>query len=146
LTLLQNVLDVGKGSARVDFPLPRLGGAAVGIAGPATTAFATGPRTLAATVTTIAAVAAIALGHSRFLRLLGREPRIGGVEGVPVVVGIRLLVLVGLEKVGCVQEGAFLQAYVDEGRLDAGQDCFNPSFVNVAYGTPVVGPVHQQFD
>ena len=45
-----------------------------------------------------------------------------------------------------MEEGAFFQAYVNEGRLDTGQDCFNPSLVNISNGPPVVGTVHQQFD
>jgi hypothetical protein len=44
-----------------------------------------------------------------------------------------------------VQEGAFFQAYVNEGGLDAGQDGFNPSLVDVPNGAPVIGSVHQQF-
>jgi hypothetical protein len=131
----------------VHFALAWLGaGATVGISGPATT-------TLAATAavpaipcaSAIPAVPAVILGRDSLLRLLDCEPRIGGVEGVSVFVGI-LLVLVGLEEIGGVQESAFFQAYVNEGRLDAGQNCFNPTLVNVSNGAPVVGPVHQQFD
>ena len=40
---------------------------------------------------------------------------------------VLLLVLFGLEEVGGVQEGALLEADVDERRLDPGKDGFNPS-------------------
>jgi len=99
----------------------------------------------AATVPAVTTIASIPLGNRRLLRLLGGEPRIRGVEGVSVFVGI-LLVLVGFEEIGGVQESAFFQAYVNEGRLDAGQNRFNPTLVNVSNGAPVVGTVHQQFD
>ncbi len=119
-------------------------GAPAGISRPATPALpATAPG--ASTIPPVSTIASISLGNGGLLRLLGGEPRIGSVEGVSVFVGI-LLVLVGLEEIGGVQEGAFLQAYVNERRLDAGQDCFNPSLVNVSNGPPVVGTVHQQFD
>jgi len=127
----------------VHFALARLG-ATVGISSPATPAFpAATPDS--STIPAVPAIASIPLGNRRLLRLLDGERRIGGVEGVSVFVGI-LLVLVGLEEIGGVQEGAFLQAYINERRLDAGQDCFNPSLVDVANGPPVVGPVYQQFD
>jgi len=118
-------------------------GTTVGISCPAIPAL---PTTAAvAAIPASSASSAVTLGRDSVLRLLDCEPRLGGVEGISVLVGI-LLVLVGFEEIGGVQESAFFQAYVNEGRLDAGQNRFNPTLVNVSNGAPVVGTVHQQFD
>jgi len=128
----------------VHFALARLGGGTtVGISSPSTTTLAA--TAAAPAIPCASAIPAVTLGRDDLLRLLDCEPRIGGVEGVSVFVGI-LLVLVGFEEIGGMEEGAFFQAYVNEGRLDTGQDCFNPSLVNISNGPPVVGTVHQQFD
>ena len=63
-----------------------------------------------------------------------------------VLASSRLLVLVRLEQVRGVEEGALLQADVHEGGLNAGQHRFDPAEVDVADRAPVVGAIHQQLD
>ena len=57
-----------------------------------------------------------------------------------------LLVLLRLEQIGGVEERALFLADVDEGRLDARQNGFDPAEIDVADGAPVVGTVDQQLD
>ena len=55
-----------------------------------------------------------------------------------------LLVLVRLEQIRGVEEGALFLTDVHEGRLDAGQHRFDPTQVDVADGAPMVRAVHEQ--
>ena len=59
---------------------------------------------------------------------------------------VRLLVLVRLQQVGRVEEGALLLTDVDERRLDAGENRFDSAEVDVADRAPMVGAVDQQLD
>ncbi len=59
---------------------------------------------------------------------------------------VRLLVLVRLQQVGGVEEGALLLPDVHERGLNAGQHRFDPAEVDVADRAPVVGAIHQQLD
>ena len=65
---------------------------------------------------------------------------------VGVLVGRLIVVLVGLEEIGGVEEGALLLTDVHERGLDSGEDGFDPSEVDVADGAAVVGTVDQQLD
>ena len=79
----------------------------------------------------------------------GRASR-GGVRGIGLVglVGLLLglVVLVRLQQVRGVEEGALLLADVDEGRLDTGQHRLDPTQVDIADGAAMVRPVHQELD
>ena len=55
-----------------------------------------------------------------------------------------VLVLIGLEQVGGVEEGALFLTDVHEGGLNARQHRLDPAEVDVADGPPVVGAIHQQ--
>ena len=77
-------------------------------------------------------------------RLGRRRIGLGLLLGLGVLDG--LLVLVRLEEVGGVEEGALLLTDVDEGRLDAGQHRLDPSEVDVADRAAMVGTVDQQLD
>jgi hypothetical protein len=57
-----------------------------------------------------------------------------------------LLVFIGLEQVGGVEEGALFQADVHEGGLDAWQNRFNAAEIDVSNGSPVIRTIHEQFD
>ena len=75
----------------------------------------------------------------------GLRPYRGGlVRLVVAVIGIRLLVFVGLEEVGGVQEGALFLADIDKGGLDAGQDRLHAAQIDVADHAPLVGAINQQ--
>ncbi len=78
-------------------------------------------------------------GARRRLRVLTSS------SSVSVVVG-GLVVLVGLEQVGGVQEGALLEPDVDERGLYSGEDGVDATEVDVADGTAMIGTVDQQLD
>ena len=85
----------------------------------------------------------------RWLSPAGRSP--GSADGVRLGLGLlgvllRLLVLVGLEQVGGVEERALLLADVDERGLDAGQHRFDPAEVDVADGAAMVGAIDEELD
>ncbi len=78
---------------------------------------------------------------------LGGFGRLGGIGHVGIVGGfLRLLLVLGFEEVGGVQEGRLALADVDERRLDAGQHCLDPAQVDVADATAMIGTIDQQLD
>ena len=55
-------------------------------------------------------------------------------------------ILVRLDEVGGVEEGALFQPYVDECRLHARQDRVDLAEVDVPYCAPKLRPIMKQFD
>ena len=45
-----------------------------------------------------------------------------------------------------MEEGALFEAYVNEGCLNSGKDCFHPAEIDVADDPAMIRAVHQQFD
>ncbi len=58
----------------------------------------------------------------------------------------RLIVLIRLQQVGCMEERALLQPDVHECGLDAGKHRLDLAQVDVAHYAAMVGPVDQEFD
>ncbi len=59
---------------------------------------------------------------------------------------VRLLVFLRLEEIGGVEEGALLEAYINERGLNPGQDRFDLAEVDVADAAAMVRPVDEEFD
>ncbi len=106
---------------------------------PAATAVAAAPRAFPF----LGGVFDRAFHHSFGGRHLGLH---GGLARLVDFLLIRLFILLRLQEVGRVEEGALFLTDVDEGRLDAGENRFDSSEVNVTDRPAVVGTVHQQFD
>src|SRR5205814_8127296 len=65
---------------------------------------------------------------------------------LPVPVPTLLVVLVGLDQIGGVEEGALFGADIDERGLDARQDGFHLAEVDVAHRAVGIGTIHQEFN
>ena len=141
LALLEDVLDVGQRAAGRDLALPGLRRRSVALPPPLplprrrrSAPARHSVRRSPAASSTVRPADRGGLGSASALVLLA------------VLLFVRLLVLVRLQQVGGVEEGALLLPDVHEGGLDAREHRLDPAEIDVADRAAMVGAVDQQLD
>jgi hypothetical protein len=133
LTLLQDVLNVRQGTAGRDLALAPLGGPLL-----------SGCGTIPATAAAVPAAPGLTVRCGFSGWWIGYFSGLGDLLLGNGVFLLRLLILIRLEQVRRVQEGAFLLTDIDESCLDPGKDGLYPTQVDVTNRAAMVGAVHQQ--